>query len=387
MTRGTGTMPQTDDFYGGAIGAPSMSWNDKHNPGCFINMWRGGLVLSVRKKQATDANDSKPKFWPDGNGGFTDRPIQTLVITVLTEERDASNPVDDGARTIYVDQENTKYSKRNKQFPGMDKPGTQYGAHCDAMVAAGRPRTLPEPGGYYYMCQTGTAKGSGDIPRKLWATNYRVPTPEGLAALDQYIAAAGKGDEFADNGNGQQAQGPFVNSGQPQQAPPPPPQPGQPAANQAPSQQSYTAPPPPPAPEQNGQQAPRWNPPQQPAAQQGASQAQYQQQPQQAPPPPPAPPVQNGVPQQQYAQQPPTAPVGAQPVFLGYDAQGQPVYGQPAPTQNGVPQQQYQQVPTAPPAPPQPPQQAYVDPNQQQYAYQGPPPQQPAAAGSNPYAQ
>jgi hypothetical protein len=273
----------------------------------------------------------KPKFWPDANGNpDPTRPIKQLIITVVTNERDQNNPVDNGVRSIYIEQESLNYSKKGKYRPGEPKEGVKYGAHMDAMAQAGVPRTLPEVGGYYYLCLYGEQQGAGSIPRGLWSANYQTPTPESLREVDKYVATTAQGDDLYEQhdpgspyGNGQAPQ-------QPHAGPPAPPQGGP-----APAQQGYQQPPA--APPQQG--PPTW---------QGGQQQQ-----------PPAGPPQ-GPPPQQYA---PAAN-----------------YQQPNGHQNGYQQPQYTapQPPAGPPAPPQgpPPQQGYQSP---------PPQQQPQQYAGNPY--
>lgn len=54
-----------------------------------------GTVKNVRTTQQTDL-EQRPKFYDDGN------PMEQLEITLLTAERDADNPSDDGVRRLFV---------------------------------------------------------------------------------------------------------------------------------------------------------------------------------------------------------------------------------------------------------------------------------------------
>ena len=55
-----------------------------------------GRVLAAEAQQQKDIDTGEPKCWPDG------KPMMQLVITVQTDERDASIDGDDGQRRIYA---------------------------------------------------------------------------------------------------------------------------------------------------------------------------------------------------------------------------------------------------------------------------------------------
>ena len=63
-------MPQKDDIYdtGNGVMGAGMSWNDKHRPGCYVNVWRGGLVLGTSKRLATEFGSQKPLYWKKDRG-------------------------------------------------------------------------------------------------------------------------------------------------------------------------------------------------------------------------------------------------------------------------------------------------------------------------------
>lgn len=290
-----------DDFYGEPSGA-SLSWGQPNQRIC-VGQWRGGLVVSVRKAQATVMGKGTPKFWPDANGNPTDRPVRQLIITVMSGEKDANNPVDTGMRTLYIEQESLKYSKNNKNRPGQPKQGVKFGAHCEAMVAAGHARELPEPGGLYYLRLDGETPGEGSIPRAMWSANYQPPTPATLADLNRIMGTLNTpGDSMYDGPpNGQQT--PPAQTQQP--AGPPQYQPAQQPA--APQQfPSYAGAP---AASNHPQWGPNGGPQEQYAPQQAPANAgPPQQQPQAGPP--------NGPPQYQSPappQQPQNAPPNGYP--------------------------------------------------------------------------
>jgi hypothetical protein len=306
-----GTQMAKDDFYdtsSGGVSGAAMSWNDKHSPGCYINQWRGGLVLSSTKRLATEYETKKPLYFKDsqGNDDLTRGQKKALLITVLAEnERDPQDPTDIGIRTIWLVQKG-----RNKQVNGQWVPVTDndFAAYCIAMEEANAVDTTPEAGGYFYLMQIGTAPGKGAVDRKLWKANYQRPTPEGIARMEQvtrpaaaqapdsmYIApnsqppaAAPEAPRWQGNGQPQQT---FVQPAQPtvgaigyqQQPVPPAPQP---VYAQAPPQYA----PAPPMGPQHGMYGPNGGPPPQ---QQPAPPQQYPQA-----PPPPQPPAPS---QQQYA--------------------------------------------------------------------------------------
>lgn len=257
----------------------SMSWDDRHAPGCFINQWRGGLVIRSEVRDATVQGKGTPKFWPDANGEpDPTRPVKVLVITVHAPgEIDPQNPTDDGIRAIWIEKESLKYSKKNKTRPGQPKVGVKYGVHCDAMEAAGVPQTLPLPGGRYYLMQTGTVPGEGQIDRKTWAADYQVPTAATLQLLEQVTRPSqpGQPEQRPD-----QVFVPPSAPQQPPQAPVPPATPEAPRWQGQPQQPAYAqapAPQQPPAPQyQQPAYAQAQAPPQQPPAQNGYQQAQQQ---------------------------------------------------------------------------------------------------------------
>lgn len=255
-------MPEHDEFYdNGSSGpsAPGLSWNDKHSRGCYVNKWRGGLVISTAVRPAQEYETRKPLFWKDkdGNPDMTRPQKKNLIITVhAPEEIDPQNPTDDGMRTIWITQAAT--ARPDDKGNWIEIEGSAFGEHCKAMDAAGVPRTLPEPGGYYYMCQTGTAPGKGQVDRKLWLVNYQRPTAESVALLDRLtrpVSAPQSDGMFttppAPNGNNQPAATPAPPASPTYQPPAPPPAP-QPAyahtAPPAPNGQQHQSPTPPPPP-------------------------------------------------------------------------------------------------------------------------------------------
>lgn len=251
-------MPQKDDYYDSTLGATPLPWDDKHRPGCYVGRWRGGLIVSVDKRQAQEYETRKPKFWPDGKGGQSDRPIMVRIITCYCpDERDPSNPADTGLRSHWVEDEGLKYGKNHKTKAGQDRTDTRFWAYDKAMEQAGVPQTLPEPGGYYYVCQTGSTLGEGQVPRKTWAANYQRPTEQSLAELNALVGKLGLG-------NDQREQAPAPPNGQ--QGPFHVPE-GVQANGNGHQQPVYTPAPPPPAP---GPQQPQYVPPAPNRQQQGS---------------------------------------------------------------------------------------------------------------------
>jgi hypothetical protein len=295
-------------YFNGASGAPALGF-----PKGEYGVWKGGIYTGrISTKQAstmkTESKPSEPRFWPSGEE------VVDVVVEVLSADRDANNPLDDGRRRMFVTQENTNIPDSKAS---VTKAETAGGFHR---------------GGQIYWCKVSQRMGSQNM-RDVWACQYRPPTAETLAILDalppQGISQAGADSVAASYQQpGQTAAGPFVAPAQ--QGPPPQQYAQQPPAQQGPPAYGQPAPQGPPV--YQGQ--PQY---QQPAAAQGYG--------------PPA--GQQGPPPQQYAQQPAQhgygPPAGAygpppaeQPPAQGYPQQGAPAqthnpYGQPA---QGNPYQQ-----------------------------------------------
>lgn len=75
------------DFLLGAAGAPAKF----PAVGTIVR----GRVLSHEKRQSRDM-DGNPKTWDDGN------PVWEVIVTLQTEDRDASIEDDDGVRRLFV---------------------------------------------------------------------------------------------------------------------------------------------------------------------------------------------------------------------------------------------------------------------------------------------
>lgn len=85
-----------DDFFGGN----SKSLHFDADKGYQLGSWKGGPILEIQpKKQQTDAKTKKPLFWDDAQR----EPKWTLPVVVQTDERDPSDPHDDGKRTAFID--------------------------------------------------------------------------------------------------------------------------------------------------------------------------------------------------------------------------------------------------------------------------------------------
>jgi hypothetical protein len=251
-------MPQKDDIYdtGNGVMGAGMSWNDKHRPGCYVNVWRGGLVLGTAKRPATEYETKKPLYWKDGKGNddLSRGQKQSLLITVLADgstgaldERDPQDPTDAGIRTIWL----TQKGRNKKVGEQWVSASNDWAAHCAAMEEAGVPATLPEGGGIYYLMQTGTEPGRGAVDSKTWKANYQQPTPATMAHFEQVTRQAVTPEEDSiyvqPNGNGQQQtpQAPATQQEAPRYQPAPQQAPApqyQPAPQQAPAPQYQPAP-------------------------------------------------------------------------------------------------------------------------------------------------
>ena len=111
-----------------------------------------GVVMDSQMRQQTDFKTKAKKFWDDGN------PMMELIVTLLSEERDESDPDDDGLRRVYV-------------------RGQMQRAVADAVRKAGAPGI--RDGGKLFVRYTGDgeAKGGLNAP-KLYFAKYEPPVRE-----------------------------------------------------------------------------------------------------------------------------------------------------------------------------------------------------------------
>lgn len=135
-----------------------------------------GTVVDAKVTQQTEFGTDEPKFWPNGD------PMNQIVITLATDDRDPTDPEDDGHRNLYV--------------KGSKKPESK--SMTAALIAALRNAgaTNLERGGTL-ACKyvsDGTPPKPGFNPPKQYQMQYRAP------ALDT-------GTELATDTPGEEASG------------------------------------------------------------------------------------------------------------------------------------------------------------------------------------
>ncbi|MEX3610048.1 hypothetical protein VVR12_03230 [Rothia sp. LK2588] len=137
--------------------APQASTSAKFpNPGDTV----AGEILEIGEPvQARKYGTQEPDFWPSGD------PIMQAKITLQTQDRDPSNPEDDGKRGLWVTQ--------------SGKAGGQLAAIRDAVREAGE-QTI-KVGGFLQVQFTGHDPESKNPanPRKLYAARYEGPAAGG----------------------------------------------------------------------------------------------------------------------------------------------------------------------------------------------------------------
>ncbi len=113
-----------------------------------------GEILNVETKQQTDL-DGNPKTWDNGD------PRWQVAVTRQTDERDATDPDDDGKRAVYLKGSN-KYASTSK-------------AVADAVRSAGA--TKLEQGGTLALQYVGDGEATkrGFSPPKLYQAAYKAP--------------------------------------------------------------------------------------------------------------------------------------------------------------------------------------------------------------------
>lgn len=191
--------PNATDFLLGGGGASAKF----DHPGDTVT----GTITHSEVTAQTDIQSGQPLKWDDGSTRMQ------LVVSLQTDQRDPSNPDDDGVRKVYV--------------KGSKKVGSKslHDAVASAVRNAGAKGL--EPGGTLTVTHTGTepAKTRGFNDRKLYEATYAAP--------DKAAQTGG----FLGTGEVQQAQQPAANSGWDVPAQPQQPTSGTPAA---PQQQGMT---------------------------------------------------------------------------------------------------------------------------------------------------
>lgn len=119
-----------------------------------------GVITSMNKRQQTDPNTGKPKYWDNGD------PVMMLVITLETELRDDDE--DDGMRNIYL---------RGGKFDiATGKGVASLTAVRDAVKRSGSQAGI-EPGGTLSLQFSGLAPKKGAFsPAKLYSAAYKPPS-------------------------------------------------------------------------------------------------------------------------------------------------------------------------------------------------------------------
>jgi hypothetical protein len=188
------TPPQTPDanaFLLGGGGAPSAAFP---TPGTKV----GGTITETPTVQQQRDLDGKPKFWDDGN------PQMHLVVTIQTEQRDPSNPDDDGKRRLFVKgqlKNAVADAVRAAGAPGLQVGGTLDVAYTHDGVPSQRGYSAPKQYKARYTPAAANFLHSApaDDP---WATSapsaaaapVAQPAPAQQALLAQQQAAAGTSD-------------------------------------------------------------------------------------------------------------------------------------------------------------------------------------------------
>lgn len=152
------TQPTLESFFSG--GGKSWSWKEKP-----LGTTISGTIKTVHPpQQVTDPNDGKLKFKQNG------APIMQVRIDLATNERDPSDPDDDGSRALYVG-------------------GWMIGALGDAMRKAGRQGT-PEVGAQISVTlidRTPNPEKPALAPTNKFSATY---VPPAVAASDQLFNGA-----------------------------------------------------------------------------------------------------------------------------------------------------------------------------------------------------
>ena len=140
-----------NEFLMGGGGAKSFKFE---NPGDTAK----GEIVSQQMRQQTEVGTGTPKTWDNGD------PMMQLVVVLATDDRDPTDPDDDGHRAVYL-----KGGARN--------PQTTQGAVAAAVRASGAARMLD--GGTLALRFTGlgTPTRAGLSAPKQYAAQYTPPTP------------------------------------------------------------------------------------------------------------------------------------------------------------------------------------------------------------------
>ena len=148
-------VENTESMFGGA---PSISWDVAK--GYVLGTPRGGLVISKKVTQQTDAESKLPKFYQGSN-----KPMQQIVVTVQTRER--TDPSDDGKRTLYVKGLGLKAAKAAFEPTGA--------------------RDI-EIGSYFYMANTAKNGGKNGKSNVFECVYARPGQPDPLGHMPAYVA-------------------------------------------------------------------------------------------------------------------------------------------------------------------------------------------------------
>lgn len=184
-------------FFDGGSRAPALTWKDRET----LGKPRGGRIVAIdgldEPVYARVFGSNEIKTWgkptPENPNP---RPVEQIIITVQTDEKNPENPLDDGQRTVYIEKESLKFSKNYAIVAkrGQPKTGTPYAALLDALEKAGTPKEI-KVGGTYLVAWIGEEESPADSPRKIYAAKY-IPPVAGIFSDDNGSASAQTSNPF-----------------------------------------------------------------------------------------------------------------------------------------------------------------------------------------------
>lgn len=167
-------MRSPEDLLNGG-GAPAVKWSDE-NRIPQIGKTVKGTVVEVEVGQQRDM-EGNLKFWPKKPGETEEKPMEQLVITLQTDERDASIEDDDGIRRIFA------RGGKKQVGPKGGSPALQAISRALEESKSGH-RTL-HPGSTFAMqlVELGKPAVVGHAPPHLFIAQYK-PGEAGPAVAD-----------------------------------------------------------------------------------------------------------------------------------------------------------------------------------------------------------